>query len=108
MPAHEVITSNSLATGGLKPDITLLLGIDSSAGMARTRKRGAQDRMELSGDGFHERVSQAFTLFGTAEWQKEHPECGEIFTIDASGSEGDGAALILQKISARWPDRFEK
>ncbi len=84
---EEVRTANRLATGGIVPDITLLLDIPARKGLARAERRGARDRMERTGDDFHERVNEAFTVFSTAEWQRAHPECGRIVRIDAGGDE---------------------
>ncbi len=94
----EVRTANRLATGGIVPDITLLLDIPAKKGMARAESRGARDRMERTGDGFHDRVNAAFTTFSTAEWQKAHPECGRIVRIDAGGDEAAVAARVDESL----------
>ena len=80
----DVRAANHLATGGIVPDITLLLDISAAEGLARAEKRGGRDRMERTGGGFHERVNQAFGTFSGAEWQRAHPECGRVVRIDAS------------------------
>ena len=99
-------SANTLATGTLVPDLTLLLTLSSEEGMRRADKRGARDRMESSGDAFHRRVEEAFGRFATKEWQAGHPECGPISTIDAAGSADDVAREILARLSSRWPDIF--
>jgi dTMP kinase len=106
LPAAEVAAANALATGGLVPNITLLLSIDPDAGLERVSQRGAHDRMELTGREFHARVSRAFQTFGTREWQREHPECGEVVVVDASGSEDVVFNAILTELRKRWPQRF--
>lgn len=51
----------SFATGGLDPDLTLLLDLDPAAGMARLGSReGGPDRIELEDLGFHERVRREY------------------------------------------------
>jgi dTMP kinase len=51
----------SVATGGLKPDLTLLLDAPVRVARARLLQRSAiADRIENEGDGFHERVRQGF------------------------------------------------
>ena len=98
--------ANHLATGDLVPDLTLLLTLSSEEGLRRADKRGARDRMEASGDAFHRRVEDAFVRFATAEWQRAHPECGPIATVDATGSEDEVAGSIRRELHSRWPDIF--
>ena len=106
LPEKEVREANALATSGVTPDLTLLLNIDREAGMQRVARRGAHDRMELSGSDFHERVSQAFSLFSSAEWQSKFPECGEVTSVDASKSEDEVFNAIIGILATRWPSRF--
>ncbi len=47
-----------VATGGLAPDLTIVLDMPSEAAAARLDRE--LDRMELQGDGFHARVRQGF------------------------------------------------
>lgn len=82
-----VMQANQFAVGGLVPDFTLVLELTGETGMSRAAARGARDRMELADAGFHERVGEAFSLFVTEPWQREHSECGPIARVDASGSE---------------------
>src|SRR3954465_1769516 len=49
----EVRAINAFGTGGLTPDLTLLLALHPAAGRERQAGRGeAPDRLELSGDAF--------------------------------------------------------
>ena len=48
---------NELATGGLKPDLTLLLDLDVRTGVARTQDK---DRLDNEPIEFHERVRAGF------------------------------------------------
>jgi len=107
LPFAEVRAANALATGGLVPDLTLLLTLRASERAARAARRGAADRMEGAGDDFHERVAAAFARFASADWQEAHPECGPIVDIDASGSEREVFARVLAALAARWPRAFE-
>lgn len=61
LPKDAVANANRLATGGLQPDLTLVLDIPVSVGRARQSAQGKPlDRMEREGDGLHERVARAF------------------------------------------------
>src|SRR4051794_37387372 len=52
---------NDFGTGGLTPDLTLLLRIDPAAGRARQEVRGeAPDRLEASPDDFFTRIAAAY------------------------------------------------
>jgi dTMP kinase len=63
-----------------------LLTLPAETGLARAGARGAADRIERADVDFHERVAQAFATFGSAEWQRTHPECGPIVAVDARGT----------------------
>ncbi len=50
-----------VATGGLEPELTLLLDVSLEESRRRTRARQPElDRMESEDDGFHERVRRGF------------------------------------------------
>jgi dTMP kinase len=52
---------NHAATGGLTPDLTLILDIPAQVGMARQVAAGkSQDRLDLEETGFQERVVEAY------------------------------------------------
>ncbi len=53
---EEIRAANRLATGGLVPDITLLIDVPPAEGLSRADARGARDRMERADDDFHDRV----------------------------------------------------
>lgn len=103
LPEEEIRAANRVATGGLVPDLTLLLELPAGEGMARAARRGERDRMERAADEFHRRVGEAFARFASAEWQRAHPECGPIVTIDGTGSEDAVFARLRGEIEHRWP-----
>ena len=57
---------NALATGGVMPDLTLLLDLDPAAGMARIGSRRL-DAFERMGLAFHERVREGYLEIARAE-----------------------------------------
>jgi dTMP kinase len=61
LPAEEVDAALRLATGGLVPDLTLVLDVPVEIGRERQRKaRKVQDRFEREDDAFHQRVRVAY------------------------------------------------
>ncbi|HWQ76223.1 MAG TPA: dTMP kinase [Syntrophomonas sp.] len=60
---------NRLCTGGLKPDLTLLLDIDPEVGMER-RSRNIPDRLEKEGLEFQGRVRSGYLDLQQAEPQR--------------------------------------
>ena len=62
---------NDFGTGGLVPDLTLLLRIDPAVGRARQDDRGeAPDRLELAGAPFFEAIARAYDDLAAAEPQR--------------------------------------
>jgi len=71
-----------LATGNLRPDLTLYFDLPLEVGLARVGQRGARDRLESEVREFHERVRNGYLELVAAEparWVR----------IDASGSEAE-------------------
>ncbi|MCC7194714.1 MAG: dTMP kinase [Gemmatimonadaceae bacterium] len=104
LPQDEVAAANRVATGGLVPDLTLLVAVPSPVGLARVRARGASDRIERSGDDFHERVEAAFATFASATWQRAHPEAGPIEVVDGGGAAHDVESRVNAAVARRLPD----
>jgi len=69
---------NELATGGLKPDLTLLFDLDVETGLKRTWERGDEtggaaarpDRLDQEPMEFHERVRKAYLEIAVREPQR--------------------------------------
>lgn len=107
LPQEDVAAANRFATGGLRPDVTLLLSFPVAEGLARAARRPAgHDRMEQEAREFHERVARAFDGFATPEWQAAHPEAGPVERIDARGAPREVFARVLAALRPRWPDIF--
>ncbi len=61
LPEADVLAANALATGGLKPDLVLVLDLLPSVGRARQEAGGkVRDRLEREDEAFHRRVAEAF------------------------------------------------
>jgi len=97
---------NHFATGGLTPDVTLLLTMPLDDAMARMRSRGEADRLEREGSDFHRRVHAAFVAAADPQWQERHPEIGPVYPIDASDSPETVTARCLEQLAASCPTRF--
>ena len=80
---------NNIATGGLKPDLTILLDISAKEGLARKKKR---DRFEQEDIAFHQRVREGYLKLA-----KEEPE--RWLVIDAAQSREKIAQFIWQRVS---------
>ena len=106
LPEAEVRAANAFATGGLVPDLTLVLDLAPAEGLARAGARGTHDRIERSGSDFHDSVARAFVTYLTDDWQAAHPECGPIVRIDARGDERTVFERIVNALASRWPESF--
>ncbi|OLC70904.1 MAG: dTMP kinase [Gemmatimonadetes bacterium 13_1_40CM_4_69_8] len=61
LPREDVAAALRLATGGLVPDLTLVLDVPVEVGRERQRRlRKEQDRFERQDDAFHERVRAVY------------------------------------------------
>lgn len=68
LPLEEVRRANAFATGGLAPDLTVVLEVPPEAGAARRQAAGhAADRIERAGAAFHQRVARAYRLLSESE-----------------------------------------
>ncbi|HWA56585.1 MAG TPA: dTMP kinase [Gemmatimonadales bacterium] len=61
LPASLFRDANRAATGGLEPDLTLVLDLPTGAGFERIARAGQTlDRIEQAGPDFHARVAEVF------------------------------------------------
>jgi dTMP kinase len=97
LPVSEISWLSTWATGGLKPDLVVLLDVDPAVGLRRISGRGQPDRLEGETIGFHERVRYAFLDFANADPRR-------YLVIDASRPAAQIAAQVWERISALLPD----
>ena len=67
LPLKDIIALNKMASHGLIPDLTFYLRLPLNVASQRRLKR-AQDRMEMAGNEFYNRVLEGYELM-----VKEHP-----------------------------------
>ncbi len=85
----------AIATGGLRPDLTLLLDIDVTCGLTRRLTEGDEmNRLDLEAIDFHERVREGYHALAAAE-----PERWAI--IDADRPVAEVAADVWRIVSER-------
>ena len=61
LPMEQVRWVNRAATGGLTPDVTVVIDLDAEEGRRRQGRSGkAPDRMEREDPAFHARVAEAY------------------------------------------------
>jgi dTMP kinase len=94
-PTAEVAKLNQWATGGLMPDLTVLLDMPPANGLGR-RARSA-DRLEAEPLDFHERVRRGFLSLAGADPDR-------YLVLDASRSPEDVSRAIQERVREMLPD----
>jgi dTMP kinase len=90
---------NAWATGGLVPDLTVLLDLPVEEGLARARRRvgeagGAEGRFEDEAIAFHRRVREGYLALASAQPAR-------IERVDASGTPDEVAARVRAVLQER-------
>jgi dTMP kinase len=99
VPLDDVRRVNAFATGGLRPDLTVLLDVDPQEGALRRARAGAAaDRIERAGDDFHREVARAYRLLSDSE--------PGVAVIAGSGSPESVQARIRELLRDRFPETF--
>jgi dTMP kinase len=93
----ELRRLNDFATGGVTPDLTIVLDVPLEAGAARRSSRPAEDRIERAGRPFHERVAAAYRLLAS--------EPG-VAVLDGTPPARQVHEEILGLLAGRFPETF--
>jgi len=88
---------NRFATGGLRPDATLLFLLDPALARARLDE-GKADRMERAGTVFHSAVDRAYRRLAREE--------DSVIPVPAEGEPEAVTERVWSALAERWPDRF--
>jgi dTMP kinase len=94
LPLDALRALLALATGGLRPDLTLYLDVPVETGLARVARRGGADRLESEVREFHERVRAGYELLLAAD-----PE--RFARVPGTGATEGIAARVLEVVEAR-------
>ena len=91
LPLETVLQINDFATDGLEPDVTFLFDAEPALLAERIGRRGVQDRMELEGLAFQQKVRQGFLTLAS-----RFP--ARIVTLDAGKSQDE----VFQAMLSAW------
>jgi dTMP kinase len=94
-PINEVAGLNRWATGGLEPDLTILLDLPPQDGLGR--RSVSADRLEAEPADFHERVREGFLAQAQA-----NP--GKYLVLDATQAPAELSAQIQDRLRDLLPD----
>ncbi|MCU1374687.1 MAG: thymidylate kinase, partial [Actinomycetia bacterium] len=90
LPIEEVRRLSAFASGGLEPDVYVLLEVP--ADVAAVRLGDERDRMESAGDDFHDRVRRGYTeLARTEGW----------VVVDGTGTPDEVEAAVWAAVAGR-------
>jgi dTMP kinase len=99
LPLDAVRAANAIATGGLRPDLTIVLELPPEVGAARRAATGtAADRIERAGAAFHQAVSRAYGLLSEQEAN----------VVAVAGEAGPNVvhSAIRRVLESRFPETF--
>ena len=92
-----VRAANAVATGGRRPDLTIVLEVPGEVGEARRAAAGkGQDRIEAAGRAFHERVARGYLELARNEQN--------VVLVDGTGSVEDVQRRLRDELRRRFPE----
>ncbi|MEX0935617.1 MAG: dTMP kinase [Gemmatimonadota bacterium] len=96
---EQVRELNEFATGGLHPDLTVVLSLPANTGRARQLSSGKySDRIEAAGAGFHDRVGAAYAELAAEEER--------MAVVDATDRPEEVHRRIRELLESRFPEPF--
>ncbi len=95
LPVSEIAELNEWATGGLVPDLTVLLDLPPATGLSR--RLSSADRLESEPVEFHQRVRSGFLARASAD-------PGRYLVLDAARPEAEISRDIQRRVRELLPD----
>lgn len=92
-----VAALSTFATGGVAPDLVVLLEVPEAVAAGRLAALGRPDRLEAAGDAFHARVAAGYRALAAAD------PAGWV-VVDGAGSIDEVAARVVVAVEARLPE----
>ena len=97
LPLDAVKAANAVATGGRRPDLTIVLDVPGEAGEARRTAAGkGHDRIEAAGRAFHERVARGYLELARNEQN--------VALVDGTGSVEEVQQRLRDELRRRFPE----
>jgi dTMP kinase len=99
LPLDEVRVANNFATGGLVPDLTIVLDVPLAEGVARRVAAGrSADRIERAGESFHRQVAGAYRRLAAEE--------RGVVLVSGAGAPEAVQRAVLELLAVRFPETF--
>jgi dTMP kinase len=92
---HEL---NDFATGGLQPDLTVLMDVSAETGLARRASDGSWNRLDADAVDFHRRVQAGYHALAKAD-------PGRWAVVDANPGVEAVQAALLEVVAGRLGER---
>jgi len=93
LPLDDLRAITAFATGGLVPDLTLLIDLPAKAGLARRKTGGNWNRMDAYDLAFHQRVRTAYRTMAQTEPERWR-------TVDGDQSPDNVQAALQAAVEA--------
>ena len=90
--------ANNLATGGLHPNLYLVLDLPVQSGLARKGEAGPEDRIEREGVAFLSRVREGYKTLASTE--------PRVRSVDADAPAEEVQAAIRELLVRTFPETF--
>jgi dTMP kinase len=94
LPQDALAHVARLATGGLRPDLTLFFEVPIDVGLDRIGARGPRDRIEAESRAFHERARAGYDVLMAQDPQRW-------VMVDGLGTPEDVGARVLDVLESR-------